>query len=330
MNKEGDHMMKMTILLGLIRRASLARLTSLVLAGATAFLVIGIALPASASGPNPGPGFWSGTDTNYMTVGGKGPYTEPVIGGSYAGYIGMIGNWASWKHCSGDKYIWSKTNAAQARTDYVTYHKGIGDGAYWFMAGPGVDPNYNGTVAEATAWGAAQAARTLSDLATLSPAVTYPVVIMDVELPGNAPGYTPAPDNGWNDVYTSDCSGVVKTQGISAQLDRADFDGFANYLTSHSSYKAGVYSAPSVWADIFGTGSYASLTNTYEWTYTANSSSLSDPPYDWCLAGTSTCAQFFGGISSSSKYALMWQWSGGGGAYNGVGDFDQIYKPNTP
>ena len=24
------------------------------------------------------------------------------------------------------------------------------------------------------------------------------------------------------------------------------------------------------------------------------------------------------------KYAVMWQWSGGGGTYNGYGDFDQI------
>ena len=37
-----------------------------------------------------------------------------------------------------------------------------------------------------------------------------------------------------------------------------------------------------------------------------------------------TCAQFFGGQTSKSKYALMWQWSGGGGVRNGVGDFDQI------
>jgi hypothetical protein len=42
------------------------------------------------------------------------------------------------------------------------------------------------------------------------------------------------------------------------------------------------------------------------------------------LPGTSTCARFFGGMTSASKYALMWQWSGGGGITNGVGDFDQI------
>jgi hypothetical protein len=39
------------------------------------------------------------------------------------------------------------------------------------------------------------------------------------------------------------------------------------------------------------------------------------------LAGLGICAQFFGGVSS---YALVWQWSGGGGVRNAIGDFDQI------
>ena len=33
--------------------------------------------------------------------------------------------------------------------------------------------------------------------------VKYPVIFVDIELPGIAP----APDNGWNSVYTSPCSG---------------------------------------------------------------------------------------------------------------------------
>ena len=74
----------------------------------------------------------------------------------------------------------------------------------------------------------------------------------------------------------------------------------------------------------FGTGANACIPNTYEWTYLPATRSLSAAPTGWCLHGTSTCAQFFGGMTSSSKYALMWQWSGGGGVTNGVGDFDQI------
>ncbi|HXW44187.1 MAG TPA: hypothetical protein VEL03_05345 [Streptosporangiaceae bacterium] len=274
-------------------------------------------------------GFWYGTDSSYIAVPGPAPYKEPVIGGSYGGYIGMIGNWAHWQGCHG-RVVWSKTDARRAATNLASYHRGVGVGGYWFMAGPGVDPHYTGTSTEAAAWGREQAAAALADISKLSSKLTYPVVILDVELPGDAPSYTPAPDNGWNAVYTSPCSGVVSQDYVPASLDRADFNGFADYITAHSAYKAGVYSAPGIWKDIFGTGKDASLTNTYEWTYTADTASLSDPPDGWCLAGTSTCAQFFGGITRSSKYALMWQWSGGGGTYNGVGDFDQIDASRTP
>ena len=272
-------------------------------------------------------GFWYGTDSRTVTVTGSAPYKMPVIGGSYGGYMGMTGNWANLAGCH-KIVVWSATNAAQANTNLTTYHLGVGTGVYWFMGGPGVDPHYNGTATEAYAWGGAQAARTLSDAAKLH--VTYPVIWADIELPGGPSDYTPAFDNGWNNVYTSPCSTVVKTRFIPASVDRADFNGFAAYVTAHSSYKVGVYSAPDIWASIFGTGSAASIPNTYEWTYEPFTSSLARPPVGWCLTGTATCARFFGGVASGSKYALMWQWSGGGGSSNGVGDFDQIDGSRTP
>ncbi len=274
-------------------------------------------------------GFWYGTDSHQIAITGNAPYSEPAIGGRYGGYIGMIGNWAAWQHCHG-QVVFSGTDSRRADTNFSSYQLGIGTGVYWFMAGPGVDPNYNGTRSEAYAWGEAQAQRVVADLEGTRYKITYPVVFMDVEIPGNAPSYTPAPDNGWNSVYTSACSGVVKQDSIPAAVDRADFNGFAAYLTTHSSYEAGVYSAPSIWASIFGTGKPSQLSDTYEWTYTGDTSSLSNLPARWCLRDTSTCAQFFGGITGSSKYALMWQWSGGGGTYNGVGDFDQIDGNRTP
>ena len=58
--------------------------------------------------------------------------------------------------------------------------------------------------------------------------------------------------------------------------------------------------------------------------------SLSRHPDGWCLEGTTTCAHFFGGQSRGGTYALMWQWSGGGGTVNGHGDFDQIDANLTP
>jgi hypothetical protein len=116
---------------------------------------------------------------------------------------------------------------------------------------------------------------------------------------------------------------VVKQSYVAATLDRADFNGFASYITAHSRYKVGVYSSAGTWTSIFGTGSSAALPNTYERTYEPETTSFGNAPHGWCLK-SGGCAQFFGGQSSSSPYALAWQWSGGGGVSNGVGDFDQI------
>jgi hypothetical protein len=271
-------------------------------------------------------GFYYGTDSATVAISGHVPYQLPAIGGNYGGYIGMTGNWANLASCH-KIVVWSAVNASQASANYAA-HIGIGTGVYWFMGGPGVDPNYNGTPAEAYAWGQRQAARTLGDISHLK--INYPVVFMDIEIPGDAPDYTPAPDNGWNTVYTSACSGVPRSSYIPAAVDRADVNGFAAYLTSHSHYKTGVYSAPDIWAQIFGTGATSRIPNTYEWTYAPFTSSLARLPVGWCLSGTSTCAAFFGGQTSASKYALMWQWSGGGGSYNGYGDFDQIDAARMP
>ena len=272
------------------------------------------------------PGFWRGTDSVAQAVPGPAPYRMPVIGGAYGGYIGMLGNWSHRMGCGGI-LVWSVTNQTQATTNFRTYHLGIGTGGYWFMAGPGVDPHYNGTAAEAYNWGARQAAFTLADGVER---LTYPVIFMDIEIPGHAPNYTPAPDNGWNSVYTSPCSGRVRINFVPVTLDRADLNGYAAYLTSHSSFKAGVYSAPSIWTQIFGTGTLSRIPNTYEWTYEPFTSSLARHPSGFCLSGTTTCADFFGGQTRASKYALMWQWSGGGGSNNGHGDFDQIDGNRTP
>jgi len=287
-----------------------------VTAGASRAVTTAAAARPDGDGP---PGFWWGTDSWPVPVPGSAPYKMPYLGGAYGGYIGMTGNWAYWLGCKGSFIAFSSTNAAQAHTNYVTYHLGVGDGAYWFMGGPGVDPHYTGSTAEASAWGAAQAARALSDIANGH--FDYQVVWADIELPGIKPAY----DNGWNNVYTSPCSGVIKISGIRAAVDRAEFNGFANYITAHSHYKVGVYSSAGVWASIFGTGVASLIPNTYEWTYEPETTNFSDAPYGWCLNhGSGPCAQFFGGQTYNSKYALMWQWSGGGGISNGVGDFDQI------
>jgi hypothetical protein len=222
---------------------------------------------------------------------------------------------------TGNMLAWSAVDSSKANTNYTKYHDGIGTGAYWYMGGPGVDPHYNGTTTEASNWGAAQAADALTAMKRST--ITYPVVWADIELPG----IEPALDNGWNSVYSSPCSEHVIHSTVPAAVDRAEFNGFANYITAHSTYKVGVYSSAPVWNSIFGTGSSGSIPNTYEWTYLPETSSVtfSTEPTGFCLHDSKTCAQFFGGQTSSSKYALMWQWSGGGGITNKYGtDFDQI------
>jgi hypothetical protein len=288
----------------------------LMLAAAT---VSGVGWGTAAKAADSPSGFSYGTDSWPVSGTGSAPYKEPSIGGSYGGYIGMAGNWARTEGChTGNFLAWSSANSAQANTNYSKYNVGIGTGVYWYMGGPGVDPHYNGTTTEAAKWGADQASWTLTAMQKLD--VTYPVVWADIEMPG----IEPAPDNGWNDVYTGPCSWHVKSTYISASIDRAEFNAYASYITSHSKDRVGVYSSPGIWESIFGTGSTASIPNTYEWTYETETGKLSAAPVGWCLRGTKSCADFFGGQSSSSKYALMWQWSGGGGVSNGLGDFDQI------
>ena len=282
--------------------------------------VTAAALLPDGDGP---PGFWWGTDSYPVPVPGSAPYSMPFLGGAYGGYIGMTGSWSYWLGCKGGFIASSSTNAAQAHTNYVTYHRGVGRGAYWFMGGPGVDPHYNGTQAEATSWGAQQAARALADIAN-GGGIDYPVVWMDIELPG----ITPALDNGWNSVYTSPCSGVKKQNFVAVALDRADFNGFWGYIYAHSSYKPGVYSSQGVWQSIFAGTSYGNIPHTDEWTYEPETTNYTgNAPFGWCLK-SGGCAQFFGGVTSASSNALMWQWSGGGGVTNGIGgfngDLDQI------
>lgn len=287
-------------------------------------VLLGLAPPARAGDS---PGFWYGTDSTYMQVRSSGPYQEPVISGSYGGYMGMIGSWEWWLGCPGAFLAWSKVNSAQADANLTAHGLGVGTGAYWFMGGPGVDPHYDGTTQQAYAWGVQQAKRALANMAGLprSQRVTYRILWLDIELPL----ISPAPDNGWDSVYTAPCSGTVRQSYVPAALDRADFNGFWGYVRIHSSYLPGVYSAPLIWSRIFGTGGYGSIPGTYEWTYEPETSSLGQAPSGWCLRGGG-CAQFFGGQTSSSPRAIMWQWSGGGGVRNGSGDFDQIDGARSP
>jgi hypothetical protein len=285
----------------------------------TASAATGSSAGSAASAAN-ATGFIYGSDSFPVPVTGSAPFPMTHLSGSYGGYMGMAGNWARQLSCSTGNFLaYASQNGAQANSNYIHNHIGVGTGVYWYMGGPGVDPHFNDTTTAAYNWGVRQAAWALAAMAKIH--VTYPVVWADIEQPGIAP----APENGWNHSYTSPCSGTVKTTSIPATVDRAVFNGFANYITGHSKYKVGVYSSAATWTSIFGTGTTSQIPNTYEWTYQPETASLSAMPSGWCLSGgRGACAQFFGGQTSASKYALMWQWSGGGGVRNPYGDYDQI------
>ena len=163
----------------------------------------------------------------------------------------------------------------QANTNFSTYHLGIGTGVYWFMGGPGVDPHYNGTTAEAYAWGQQQAIRTLSDVAKLT--VTYPVIFMDVEIPGNAPGYQPGPGQRLELGLHLTVQRQGQATGIPAERRPGRFNGFFDEIEHNSTYTPGVYSSAPVWAEHLRHRRVSHIPHTYEWTYLSDTSSLCPP-----------------------------------------------------
>ena len=160
---------------------------------------------------------------------------------------------------------------------------------------------------------------------------------MDIELPGIGP----ATDNGWNTVYTSPCSGASSSSTSWRAVDRADFNGFFDYITAHSKYKPGVYSSVPVWNSVFGgnsasPGSPGYIPHTDEWTYEPETTNyVGNAPYRLVPeVGPERARSSSAASASSSSNALMWQWSGGGGVRNGVGgfngDLDQIDGARHP
>jgi Protein of unknown function (DUF4232) len=263
-------------------------------------------------------GFYYGTDSSAPFACGSGPYTEPAgdcangTNGPYGEYIGELGSYLNWQGCTTSGLNWVQANYNMANDDLVKYRVGLGAAAYWFAAGPGRDPHYNGTVAEATAWGAAQAKQVISSLAGVFFGFRY--IFMDIENNGAAPD-----GNGWNTVWNGPCGDKVKAGYIDANVDYATFSGFRNYIDIHSPYLAGVYSAGGSsygsWTGIFGGGQ---IQHTAEWTFTGEQATLTFPN---SFSDSDTSASWFANAPAACD--LMWQWSGGNGVLNGYGDFDQ-------
>jgi hypothetical protein len=286
------------------------------------------ALAAAKSGtaqPQASTGFYYGTDSAAPQAcsNGNGPYTEPSggcgtsTGDPYGEYIGEVGSFMNWQGCTTSGLAWVQANYDMATDNVVDFSTGLGAAAYWFAAGPGRDPHYNGTTAEATTWGQEQAQQALSDLG--GKVFDFRYIFMDIENNG-----VPPDEDGWNTVWNGPCGNTVKTEYIPANVDFATWVGFANYIDSHSPYLAGVYSAGGTWygswEGIFGS---EQLTSTAEWTFTNEQAQLNLPSG---FSGSGATAQWFSNEPAACD--LLWQWSGGNGVLNGYGDFDVAQAAN--
>lgn len=125
---------------------------------------VSLLLPGVAFAGDSPSGFYYGADSN-GPIGDRSsyPYPEPGTGGIYGGYVGEVGTWTNWQGCTSGRAL-NYTAINQANADEAWYGWDIpipGVSFYFYAAGPGADPNYNGTYSEAYSWGQAQAARAI-------------------------------------------------------------------------------------------------------------------------------------------------------------------------
>ena len=274
---------------------------------------------------NDSPGFWYGTDSSAPTACGNGPYTEPVNGdcsstnGPYGAYMGEFGSYENWQGCTTSGVAWVQGNYNMANDNIMEYGVGLGAAGYWFAAGPGRDPHYDGTTSEAMAWGQEQAQQAMSQVSSL--VFNFRYIFMDIENNG-----TPPDEYGWNTVWNGPCGNDVKAEYVAPEVDYATFQGFANYIDDHSPYSAGVYSAGGQgygsWIGIFGNEKIPG--GAAEWTFDNQQSQLTFPAG---FTGSASSPIWF--ASAPAACDLAWQWSGGNGTVNALGDFDQVAVANN-
>ncbi|HTX26592.1 MAG TPA: DUF4232 domain-containing protein [Streptosporangiaceae bacterium] len=279
---------------------------------------------STATAGNDTPGYFYGTDSSAPDACGNGPYTEPVNGdcsstdGPYGEYVGELGSYENWQGCTTSGLAWDQGNYNMANDNIVQYGVGIGAAGYWFAAGPGRDPKYNGTASEAMTWGEEQAEAAVSEISGLF--FNFRYIFMDIENNGVAPD-----ENGWNTVWNGPCGNNVQAEYVAPNVDYATYLGFVTYIDNNSPYSAGVYSAGgssyASWSGIFGS---EAITGAAEWTFTTEQAQLSFPA-GFSASGASP--SWF--ASAPAACDLMWQWSGGDGVLNNYGDFDQVNGANN-
>ncbi len=245
-------------------------------------------------------GFWLGTDSGAPIAGGSAPYLEPNVDATYGVYVGEIGGWwdmPGLTNCQAHNYYQS-ANINAANVNLASYGYGVGAGAYWFMGGPGLDPNYGtygGSAKEAWTWGVLQAQTALSryNSTQFSPGFNLPILFMDIEGHEDSGATT----HGWNAVAVPGECDTKDGNGIAYTVDRCTFNGFWDWLENGSSATPGslcdsggsqsinvtstaspevtccgpgehpapgAYSSPGYWTYTFG--DQGSISTTWEWT----------------------------------------------------------------
>jgi len=291
----------------------------------------------TSSGISPesdGTGYMYGTDSGSSPCSGHTISYNGITGqcGFYGGQIGAY--WLDLSNCPSGGWGWiqSQANAANAAQQYG----GTGTSAVYFVAGPGMDPNYDYTsgaptsaqISAAESWGTKQADTAIQqyDSSTYNPYISQPTLFMDIEV-----------GEGWEGKFTtnggSTCYPGYATQNnnhYSPELNRDTFNSFYNTFNAYFLFSAlGVYSDSVDWGTWFS--GYSSLPHAYEWTNldeaTSEASSTNSPKsFSWSEANP----QWFGGVSSSGSQALAWQWATPVYTPNQVDDLDQVNTGRFP
>ena len=226
---------------------------------------------------SPGPGSATGPTAGRCPIPGTGPYQEPVIGGTYGGYMGMAGNWARTEGCkTGNFLAWSPANAGQANTNFTKYHVGVGTGVYWYMGGPGVDPHWNGTTTEASNGASCRRrGRSRRSRASTSPTrCSGPTSSCRGSRPPRTTGGTAS---------TPRRAAAKVRQTPSRRSSTGRCSTGSRPTSPRTPRTRSASTPPRDLAIIFGTGVRSPIPNTYEWTYLPETSSLSAAPTGWCL-----------------------------------------------
>ena len=256
-------------------------------------------------------------ETSYQptATGSSVPYKEPAVGGTYGGYVAEVWTFADQDGCSTMRGV-NTTDVSDANANEMQGGGPTGTALFYFMGGPGSDPNYdasNPSASEAYNWGYNQAYYAYKYYAAHGPTVDDPIMFMDIENPENGTF------QGWQE-ETDKCGDLTGSVPIPSSIDRQTFDGFSKETSKNTPFFPGVYARQDYWDSVFGTGSNGSIPNTEEWTSQSHNVTSIPGPTAWCTVGA--CAKWFGGVTSDNE--AEWQW-----AIAPTGDYDQIDSYNV-